>query len=134
MVDAKIYFTVDGFEASLSGHAGFAPKGQDIVCAGVSALVMSLADTVENAIKLSDIGALEIKAADGEFYIHVGGISSAELYNDLNAYFHMFRLGLEKIQQEYPDYIKVSMFVQPLEDEYNDTSEQTMTKERKEAK
>lgn len=32
---------------TISGHAGFAPKGTDIVCAGVSAIEMALAKWME---------------------------------------------------------------------------------------
>ena len=40
-----------------SGHAGMAPKGQDIVCAGVSALIQALAQyscvtTLEEGVRL----------------------------------------------------------------------------------
>jgi uncharacterized protein YsxB (DUF464 family) len=33
---------------TVTGHAGFAPMGQDLVCAGVSALVYALARTVRD--------------------------------------------------------------------------------------
>lgn len=39
MITVRITDTADGVEIFASGHAGFAPAGQDIVCAGVSALV-----------------------------------------------------------------------------------------------
>ena len=38
----KAVYDSDALTLTLSGHAGYAPKGQDIVCAGVSALVYTL--------------------------------------------------------------------------------------------
>lgn len=37
----------DGAQVTVSGHAGYAPAGQDIVCAAVSALVYALAGYLE---------------------------------------------------------------------------------------
>lgn len=33
---------------TISGHAGYAPAGQDIVCAGVSALTQTLIKSIED--------------------------------------------------------------------------------------
>lgn len=32
----------------ISGHAGYAPRGQDIVCAGISALYLTLCEALED--------------------------------------------------------------------------------------
>ena len=37
----------DGAQVTVSGHAGYAPAGRDIVCAAVSALVYALAGYLE---------------------------------------------------------------------------------------
>ena len=37
----------DGAQMTVSGHAGYAPAGRDIVCAAVSALVCALAGYLE---------------------------------------------------------------------------------------
>lgn len=38
-----INIDVDGMQLDISGHAGFAPVGQDVICAGVSTLAYTLA-------------------------------------------------------------------------------------------
>lgn len=48
MILAKFYAAADGsLHMKASGHAGAAPKGQDLVCAGVSTLAEALALAVE---------------------------------------------------------------------------------------
>ena len=46
----------DGLKVTASGHAGFAPSGQDIVCAGVSTLLAAAAET---AARMQRDGLLE---------------------------------------------------------------------------
>lgn len=50
----EIHF--DGLKVTASGHAGFAPRGQDIVCAGVSTLLAAAAET---AARMNRDGLLE---------------------------------------------------------------------------
>lgn len=47
------------------GHAGYAPAGQDIVCAGVSALLETLA---MYATQVRDNGTFEISGGDTSLY------------------------------------------------------------------
>lgn len=48
MVQAKFYCPADGsLHMVVTGHAGSAPKGMDLVCAGVSSLVWALGSAVE---------------------------------------------------------------------------------------
>ena len=51
------------------GHAGYAPPGRDIVCAGISALCIALAARLET---LADEGVLRIEqqhVSDGEYCV-----------------------------------------------------------------
>ena len=48
MILSKFYTAADGsLHMKTAGHAGAAPKGQDLVCAGVSTLAQTLAQAVE---------------------------------------------------------------------------------------
>ena len=48
MIQAKFYTGADGsLHMAAQGHAGAAPKGQDLVCAAASALAETLAQAVE---------------------------------------------------------------------------------------
>ena len=80
--------------AVFNGHAGYAAPGQDIVCAGVSALFYALTAGVERI----DAGAI---AVDGttvtvtNFTPAVSGAAAAVF------------AGLNAIEREYPDCIKI---------------------------
>ena len=132
MVDAGIFYGRDSLTVTLSGHADFAPKGLDIVCAGVSALTIALSEAVSAVVKPSDADALMLSFSDGEFYLNIGGIKSFDAYKTMRSVFLMFQLGLSKIAESYPENIRLDVFNLPVRDDYNDTSEQTMIKERKE--
>lgn len=43
MIKAELENDGQGFRLEITGHAGFAPRGEDLVCAAVSALVYGLA-------------------------------------------------------------------------------------------
>ena len=43
----EVVFDQEKMSVLATGHAGSAPKGEDLVCAGVTTLVLTLADNVE---------------------------------------------------------------------------------------
>lgn len=73
----------------VNGHAGYAPEGFDIYCAGVSALLSTL--TLHPGV-MSDI-------APGH------GIVWAEPDNDTITVFTFVCSGLQAMAEAYPDYI-----------------------------
>ena len=79
---------------TVSGHSGYAQKGQDIVCAGISSLTWALAAQLSRESLLLIVtesdGNMEIKYAPG-----------AEPYLD------MYQTGVELIEVKYPDYVTV---------------------------
>ena len=59
MIRVTIYKTSDSFKGyTVSGHAGYADSGSDIICAAVSALVINTANSIE-AFTGSDISVNE---------------------------------------------------------------------------
>ena len=86
------------------GHTGYAPEGEDIVCAGVSAL----SQTAVNALEA--VAGVEAKV------IIRSGFLSARLPRGLRAkqryaaeiILRSVRQGLEDIAKAYPDLVKVS--------------------------
>ena len=44
MISVDVIFREDEVEVAAAGHAGYAPRGRDIVCAGVSALLYGCYD------------------------------------------------------------------------------------------
>ena len=77
-----------------SGHAGFAPKGQDIVCAAVSCLMQTLAYSVDGGTATWD--------PDGDNVLRV---QAAQSFDTL-AKFELVTDGLMLLAQQYPENVR----------------------------
>ncbi|GEM_PF-421999 len=104
MITVSIEEKQDGRSLTIKGHAGFFP-GNDIVCAGVSALVNTLGLRVR---KEAGSGAL------AGFYVRLNSGDSTVWYcgenRILNEIFQTIADGLQGIAENYPDYIKIFHF------------------------
>lgn len=78
---------------TVEGHAGYAPKGQDIVCAAVSALVYALIGTLEETENVADV-------------ILRPGYAAVEAKEETAA-FDLMRCGLTQLADRYPDFVRV---------------------------
>lgn len=78
-----------------SGHAGYAPKGQDIVCAAVSTLMQSLAYSVGSGTVTCDPG--------GDNILRVQANRSL----DTLAKFELVIDGLYLLAQQYPENVQL---------------------------
>ena len=99
-----IYVTYDGnYTLAVVGHAGQAPAGQDIVCAGVSALVGSLAKMLEqNRPQCERLGIL-LEQGCGCITVH----PSCDFKEGCQRAFETVLCGLEQIAKQYPSYIRL---------------------------
>ena len=86
---------------TITGHAEFAPHGEDIVCAAVTS----------NAVAI--INSLEI-LAKAKFHSQVGkegfieGIVTDDSLNEkTDLLLEHFELAMKEIKQDYPKYIKI---------------------------
>ena len=75
---------------SAEGHSGYGPAGQDIVCAGVSALCFALAVSVR---------PYQFETSEGNMYICFDKKNKRELNMAVN--------GLHKIEKKYPNHLIV---------------------------
>lgn len=83
---------------TIEGHAGYAPRGQDIVCAGVSTLVQTLIQSFEDLC--TDEITYHLKP--GWVEIKHGNLSAkGEVL--VNSFF----IGIYMIAEKYPDHVKV---------------------------
>lgn len=91
----------------VSGHAGYAEAGQDIVCAAVTALTFSAVNGLEHFLA----GAPEVMMADGGYLKWTLPLNVNELVlNQAQWILLTMRLGLEGIQAEYgSEYIKIDI-------------------------
>lgn len=97
-----IHVTYDGkYTLSLIGHAGQAPAGQDIVCAGASALIYSLSKMLQR--HKDECLRLEILVENGNGSIAVQ--PSLAFANGCQRAFETVLCGFEEIAEQYPDYI-----------------------------
>lgn len=84
---------------TISGHAHYAEPGKDIVCAGVSALVQTLIQSIEEL------------TADKIQYVMSPGTADIK-FRDLSEHAQLlvgsFFVGVEMIASEYPDNVKVT--------------------------
>ena len=87
------------FDIQIEGHAGYAPKGSDIVCAAVSALYQTMVQTIQTR----SYGELKhIRSNDGFEHIIIRDITR-EGVGAIMA----FITGCEEIAIAYPDYVSV---------------------------
>ena len=83
---------------TVMGHAGYAPKGQDIVCAAASALVFALIGSLRQEENLR-----EVVIRPGYVMLCAGGACAAE--------FALVRCGLEQLQARYGEFVSVETTV-----------------------
>lgn len=88
----RVVWTRD--RVTLHGHAGNAPRGEDIVCAAVSALVYALA------------GALEEKGALRELVLR-SGYAMVWAQEGCEAELSVLRCGLAQLAGKYPECVRV---------------------------
>lgn len=83
---------------TVSGHAGYAEVGKDIVCAGITALTQTLVSSLEE-LTVNDV---EYDISPGRADIKYGNLSEAgKLLVD------SFFIGICRIADEFPDNVRV---------------------------
>ena len=102
MIEIEIYEEKDGRISAFSvhGHSGFAPKGRDIVCAGVSALAQTallglgrhLHRDIDYRVEPSGDLQMELREAPDDFTETV---------------LRTMRMGFEEIEKVYPDAVRI---------------------------
>lgn len=100
MIDIYYARSGDTHELQISGHAGYSRVGNDIVCAGVSAIAYTLLGFLEN--QQDDITAMCGPAASsGDLYVQCSGGPRIALG------FEMAVIGLSQIANKYPDNVEI---------------------------
>lgn len=134
MINAEIKSGDGTYIARVLGHANYAPKGQDIVCAGVSALSSALLEALVVLLDSENTAYFDTATGDGLFEIRVLKPKDNATEETVKSLFYMFMTGLAQIERQYPDYIKLTTFDIPPEGNDNGTSEQTMNENREEVR
>ena len=83
---------------TVSGHAGFAESGKDIVCAGVSALTQTLVKATGDLT----VDKVECEISPGRADIHYRDLSEAG-----KLLVGSFFIGVCMIADEFPDHVRI---------------------------
>lgn len=85
-------------EITVAGHAGYAPEGQDIICAAVSTLTQTLIKSIGD---LTD-DRIQYSISPGRVDIDYGDLSEQS-----RTLVDSFFIGICMISNEYPDYVRI---------------------------
>ena len=88
-----------------AGHAGYAPAGQDIVCAAASMLMEATAE----ALRRSRAERLEIRAEDGEAFYSI----RCRLTPETAAIARVCVSGFDLLAQDVPEYVTAKKIKKP---------------------
>lgn len=92
-----------GFSLRVNGHAGYAPKGQDIVCAAVTVLCYALGGMLLRAQDEGLLhGAPEVELDDGEIRI----CCAPKARRPVRMIWDTALLGMEMVANEYPEFVQ----------------------------
>ena len=83
----------------VSGHSNYDEKGKDIVCAGVSAIVVGGINALLNENKK----AIDYECKDGYAYVFVKNIDN----DNINMILDVITTQLYTIEESYPKFIKI---------------------------
>lgn len=85
------------------GHAYSAPKGEDLICAAVSALVQTYLFSLQRLLRIETNEVVR----DGCFSLTLPAEMSQETRKAADLLAESMLIGLEEINSSYPGYLKV---------------------------
>ena len=98
MIQIDAYIHEEECRLTAHGHAGFNP-GNDIVCAGCSAIITMLAGYLINKFEQNQLLKMELEHGDADIYVKGEAVEI----------FEMAVIGLMQIEKVYPKNIKVNV-------------------------
>lgn len=106
MIQVRVRRGSDGsiLELETEGHAGYADPGEDIVCAAVTALVVTALIGLERVAAHPHEGGAE----SGRAYCRLLPGGTPESAMKAQAILETALLGLKDIEKDYQDYIRVT--------------------------
>lgn len=96
-------------ELNIDGHAGWAAPGEDLLCCGVTVLIMTLLTCLEEGEKRGRLKT-EIKAEDG-MYKRIRANPYMGTLGETKAYFRYCMTGLKELGRQYPRNVHVTEVV-----------------------
>ena len=105
MIKIEMMDTDKGYSLAASGHAGYAPAGQDIVCAAVSVLAQTLANKVEAAARSERL--LTSCVQHGETFVVQALPKPGPNALMVASWFDFVEEGLRALAEEHPDNVEL---------------------------
>jgi uncharacterized protein YsxB (DUF464 family) len=97
----RVVVQVDGpnvMEMTVSGHANAADKGEDLICAGVSAITVGTLNALDELVK----GSTNDSMKEGYIHISVNTINPTQ-----QTILQSMLIQLKSIQEAHPKYITI---------------------------
>ena len=88
-------------EFKANGHAGSGPKGFDLVCAAISAMVLTMLGGMESEAK----GCIKGTVEEGRCEVLV--VVPQEKSDTLETITRVFQNGFDRLAGTYPDYVEI---------------------------
>lgn len=105
MIKIEMMDTEKGYSLAASGHAGYAPAGQDIVCAAVSVLAQTLANKVEAVARSGRL--LTSCVQHGETFVVQALPKPGPNALMVASWFDFVEEGLRALAEEHPDNVEL---------------------------
>ena len=93
---------VSEYGIKATGHAGYAPNGEDIVCAAFTILIRVLAERIEENVDLLCEHIIDI----GPGRAVISCTPTSENKHIIAEIFRTVTTGIDILNDEYPDYVK----------------------------
>lgn len=93
-------------ELTMTGHAGYADAGYDIVCAAVSSQVISVENSLEHLLGVSAVVDVD-EVKGGYLKIVLPEIKEPKLHHDVQLLMQHLHFALEILAENYPEFIHI---------------------------
>lgn len=106
MIRAKFYMKNDSIHMSLKGHAGAAPIGEDLICAGATMMAYTVAQAVQfmhDAGKLKKRPKISLKDGNADIVV----TPREEDYAEALHTFYVAQCGIHLLAHNYPEHVKL---------------------------
>ena len=97
--------TVVGFE--IKGHAGYAKRGEDIVCAGVSAVTVGTVNSIEILTGVS----MDTSMKNGFLSGTLGSVDDSDISSKVQLLLESMVVMLNDIAESYGKYIQIQQVI-----------------------
>ena len=103
----KIQMDWDKMQLVMSGHAGAAEAGKDIVCAGISMLTQALQYTLMEMNMERKLNWLEIAGSASSGSMSLAAVPKEEYRAEVRACYRLCVTGLRMLEESYPEYVEL---------------------------